>query len=69
MSEGFTCSGCNSVWTGLNRCHCSKCHETFGGVSSFDKHLQPRRKKCIYPEKLGLTQNEQGVWVGVYGVD
>lgn len=51
--------GC--TWTGLSRCHCSACHETFGGITGFDMHR--RGSRCSGPENLGLKQNGAGIWV------
>lgn len=60
----ITCSGCSSEWSGVNRCHCSKCHITWGGLTSFDQHR--KGKKCQTPQSLGLTDNGRGVWVSDY---
>jgi len=70
MTEKITCSGCDSVWTGVGRCHHAKeeCHQTFGGRTTFDLHLRTTGN-CIHPSELGLTQNEDGVWVGTYGTE
>lgn len=60
----ITCSKCPAEWTGDNRCHCSVCHITWGGLSSFDKHR--RGKSCLTPESLSLADNGKGVWVSEY---
>lgn len=39
--------------------HCSVCHETFGGVSMFDRHR--RDGACLRPESCGMT-NRDGIW-------
>jgi hypothetical protein len=68
MSEIFT-HNCGAKWTGLKRSHCSACHVTFGGVASFDRHRQVGSRmgrKCLTPESLGLVDNGQNIWVGVY---
>jgi hypothetical protein len=69
MSQINTCGHCDAEWTGVGRCHHDKkgCHQTFGGVTTFDQHI--RYGKCIHPSKLGLTQNEQGVWTADYVVE
>lgn len=64
-----TCSGCDKRWSGFNMAHCSVCHETFGGVGSFDKHRAGTKDKCrsigecTPPAEMGLTQNTHGTWV------
>lgn len=66
--EGFC--RCGSRWTGENRSHCSACHNTFGGVTSFDSHRYgdiEKERKCRKPEKMGLNQNEHEIWVATYG--
>ncbi|WP_439332433.1 FDXHR family putative zinc-binding protein [Saccharopolyspora antimicrobica] len=55
----ITCGGCSSRWTGVSRCHCSGCHQTFSGVTAFDKHRN--RSKCREPSKLGLVI-VNGIW-------
>ena len=34
----YSCSGCDTRWSGVGRAHCAKCHATFGGVTQFDAH-------------------------------
>ncbi len=58
------CGNCTSEWTGKTRCHCAACHNTFGGLTSFDKHR--RSYKCLNPEDLDLHLNENGIWVSDY---
>lgn len=60
--EVITCR-CGAEWTGLGRCHCSKCHTTFGGLTSFDKHR--KNEICLHPEELELIE-KNNVWVGTY---
>lgn len=31
---------CGAGWSGLAMCHCSLCHETFSGVTTFDRHIR-----------------------------
>ena len=59
-----TCSSCVKEWTGTSRCHCSGCHETFSGITTFDSHRVSNtgRGKCKSPNHMGLEQNEKGVW-------
>jgi len=70
-----TCRGCDSTWTGLSYCHCSRCHETFAGVEWFDRHQISGRRggaqlpKCIPPGDLTrkdgsplLRLDDQGIW-------
>lgn len=64
MSYNITCGGCSNIWTGVNRAHCSACHYTFGGMTSFDAHR--KGGKCTHPSQLGLTDNGKGVWVSDY---
>jgi hypothetical protein len=59
----ITCR-CNATWTGVNRAHCSACHNTFGGVTSFDAHRKGGR--CTKPASLGLHNNGKGIWVSNY---
>lgn len=54
------CAECKETWTGKNRCHCSGCHRTFGGVGGFDRHR--RDFKCLPPEECGMTL-EDNIWV------
>lgn len=42
------CPRCGGSWTGLAACHCSVCHQSFTGVSAFDRH----RRDC--PISLAL---------------
>lgn len=52
---------CGAMWTSTRAAHCASCHETFGGVSGFEKHR--RNLQCIDPATLGLVlvEQEQGV--------
>ncbi|WP_458523948.1 FDXHR family putative zinc-binding protein [Mycobacteroides abscessus] len=56
----IVCNGCDSTWTGLTTCHCSGCHQTFGGISAFDQHR--RASKCLSPESAGLSKSTKGHW-------
>lgn len=59
-----TCGGCTKTWTGTRPCHCSACHETFSGITTFDAHRQANahRGKCRKPSRMGLELNEKGQW-------
>lgn len=59
-----TCGGCVKFWTGTRPCHCSACHETFSGITTFDAHRQANahRGKCKNPAKMGLELSEKGQW-------
>lgn len=65
MAELIRCK-CGATWTGVARAHCTAddCHQTFGGVTSFDQHriANAGRGKCKDPAKMGLIQTEKGVW-------
>jgi hypothetical protein len=66
----ITCGGCPTTWTGLARCHCSGCHRTFSGVTTFDLHRRPRgwHGSCVDPATLAtatgtrLLIERNGVW-------
>ena len=32
------CPRCQNRWTGFKTVHCTGCHQTFTGISAFDKH-------------------------------
>lgn len=60
-----TCGGCDRTWTGYSMAHCSRCHQTFGGVSSFDHHRS--NGACKYPAELGLVFNaNRNCWSDEY---
>lgn len=65
MAEIIYCR-CGSQWTGAGRAHCTakNCHQTFGGVTSFDAHRKQygEHGSCIDPATLGLVQTEKGIW-------
>lgn len=56
-SKRHSCSGCPSVWTANTAAHCSRCHQTFAGVSLFDAHRAQfgERGACEDPEVVGLV--------------
>jgi hypothetical protein len=41
-------------------CGAADCHQTFGGVGTFDKHR--RNGECLAPAELGLRLDHAGVW-------
>jgi len=49
---------------GINRgspvSQCPTCDRVFSTVANFDKHSKDGR--CIYPEDVGLSLNEKGIW-------
>lgn len=51
-----TCGGCANTWAGLAMCHCATCHQTFGGIRSFDRHRTGG--VCHEPTSLGFYYNE-----------
>lgn len=66
MTEMISCK-CGARWTGPGRAHCAAddCHQTFGGVTSFDVHR--KNGTCLDPAVLGLILNAKGIWVAQYG--
>jgi hypothetical protein len=59
--------GCGKSWTGTARCHCGSCHETFTGLSAFEKHRvtvnqSQALRECAPPASVGLVQNDHGYW-------
>jgi hypothetical protein len=47
-----SCAGCDARWSGTATAHCSVCHRTFSGVTSFDRHRRDGR--CTDPAGLGM---------------
>ncbi len=48
------CGRCESRWAGNSTCHCGGgCHQTFSGVTTFDRHR--RNGQCLDPASVGLT--------------
>lgn len=60
MAPRATCSGCQISWSASSACHCSGCHQTFSGVTAFDRHQ--RRGRHLPPYLLGMVRGETGVW-------
>lgn len=46
------CNGCALRWAGANTAHCSSCHRTFSGITTFDQHR--RGGSCTDPAGVGL---------------
>lgn len=61
--RGTRCTGLGCAVPTASQCHCTVCHETFGGISLFDKH----RKEgwCLNPQALEMRKNDRGVWRGI----
>lgn len=53
------CARCSKRWGGLNTAHCAACHETFTGLTAFDKHRDGSHSKgtraCLEPAEVGLV--------------
>jgi hypothetical protein len=52
------CPRCPARWNGYNTGHCSACHETFTGITAFDKHRDGSHVKgryCVSPQSVGLV--------------
>lgn len=60
--------GCGRRWTGLNECHCRRCHAHFSTVANFDAHLVDG--KCVPPleAKIGGVnlKAKDTVWGVIY---
>jgi hypothetical protein len=54
-----SCRDCGVTWTGLSRCHCSRCHNTFNSATAFDLHLP----SCTSGEAVKLPRNADGYYV------
>jgi len=55
--------GCPPPAPGTRRSHCAACHETFSGLTAFDRHQTiDDRTICHPPIHRGLTQRPDGVW-------
>jgi len=40
--------------------HCGACHQTFGGVTGFDRHR--RGGECLTARDIGMHADRNGVW-------
>lgn len=66
----FTCSGCTNAWGGTAMAHCPTCHETFSGITGFDRHRSNGR--CRKPGSVGLELRTNGaapVWAFPTDID
>ena len=58
--QPHSCGKCDKRWSGYNTSHCSSCHETFTGLSAFDRHRTGSHaagtRKCLPPADVGLAQ-------------
>lgn len=55
-----SCSKCPARWNGYLTAHCAGCHETFTGITAWEKHRAgghdtKRGRYCVDPEKSGLV--------------
>ena len=48
---------CGRWWTGVERSHCGGCHETFTGLTAFERHRKGLR--CNPPTEVGLVAREK----------
>lgn len=49
---------CGARWNGENTAHCSGCHQTFTGLTAFDKHRSGSHvtgRHCQDPWDIGLV--------------
>lgn len=57
-----TCGGCKARWhqAGNRTGHCSGCHRTFSGVTTFDAHqrMDDGRNVCLDPATLTTKAGE-----------
>jgi hypothetical protein len=55
--------GCPAPGLGSRRAHCSGCHNSFSGLSAFDRHQTlDGGSHCHDPAARGLVQRPDGVW-------
>lgn len=57
------CGKCPSRWGGYNTAHCGACHETFTGITAFDKHRAGSHaqgtRHCVPPQEVGLIPSDR----------
>lgn len=66
----ITCSGCDATWTALGAAHCAGCHQTFSGLTLFDRHrsIVGEHGRCYIPAVLvgrsgaPLCEFRDGMW-------
>ncbi len=56
-----SCGKCKAWWTGAQRSHCARCHETFSSLSAFDAHWRNvgPGEDCKDPASIDLIQKEK----------
>jgi hypothetical protein len=59
--------GCPPLPERSTRCHCPRCHQTFGTLTDFDDHsvrvsAVPLSWSCKVPEDMGLVRDSTGTW-------
>lgn len=71
-----TCARCQKWWGGLNTGHCTGCHQTFTGITAFDRHRTGSHARdtrtCLDPAEVGLVESDRaypcwanpGNWTG-----
>jgi hypothetical protein len=52
---------CGATWVGLDRCHCSRCHQTWDDIRLYDRHQRVRG--CLAGPELGLLATRNGIWL------
>lgn len=60
------CGGCDSRWGGLLTSHCTGCHQTFSGLTAFDKHRTGSHAKgrfCLDP-RTTVDENPESASFG-----
>jgi len=67
LSECPCDSTCPPLAGGSRMCHCSCCHETFGGVAGFDLHRRGlvAKRRCasaVEMATLRLVRDDRRVW-------
>lgn len=59
--QPHSCNGCDARWGGYNTSHCSACHQTFTGLTAFDKHRDGNHanstRRCLPPDLVGLIDS------------
>lgn len=57
--QPHSCNGCDNRWGGYNTSHCAACHQTFTGLTAFDKHRDGDHARgtrgCMPPAAVGLV--------------